>query len=33
MLKCPQCLDLADVLQGVLRGLDTDCHLSVICNA
>lgn len=33
MLKCPQGLDLADVLQGVLEGPDMDCHLSVICNA
>jgi len=33
MLKCPQSLDLADVLQGVQEGLDMDCHLSVICNA
>ena len=33
MLKGPLGLDLADVLQGVLRGIDMDCHLSVICNA
>jgi len=33
MLKCPQGWDLADVLQGVLLGMHTDCHLSVICNA
>ena len=33
MPKCPQALDLADVLQGVLQGMHTDCHLSVICNA
>ncbi len=33
MLKCPQTLDLADVLQGGAGGHDADCHLSVICNA
>jgi len=33
MPKCPQALDLADVLQGVVQGVDRDCHLSVICNA
>jgi hypothetical protein len=33
MLKYPQALDLADVLQGVEREIDTDCHLSVICYA
>ena len=33
MLKCPQGWDLADVLQGVLLWMHTDCHPSVICNA
>ena len=33
MPKCPQQLDLADVLQGVLRKVDRGCHLSVISNA
>ncbi len=33
MLKRPQGLDLAGVLQGVVRGIDRGCHLSVICNA
>ena len=33
MPKCPQVLDLADVLQRVGKGGDTGCHLSVICNA
>ena len=33
LLQQAQALDLADVLQGVVQGLDRDCHLSVICNA
>jgi len=33
MLKCPQGLDLAGVLQGVVQGRDRDCHLSVIRSA
>jgi len=33
MPKCPQALDLADVLQGVEDAVDSLCHLSVIWSA